>query len=100
MTHKTVARPTKAAIDILGEEHFKDHVSGHIELTASDNEQIQLDHINDRERKIIYARELERKKILSDLAALDIKSIRAMREGDSARLLAIEAEAITLREKL
>lgn len=42
----------------------------------------------------------EAREILTALAALDAKSIRALREGDTARLATIEAQAVTLRAEL
>ncbi len=38
--------------------------------------------------------------ILTQLAAIDAKSIRALREGDTARIAALEAEAAALRAQL
>ena len=35
--------------------------------------------------------------ILNQLVAIDAKSIRALREGDTARIAALEAEAVVLR---
>lgn len=38
--------------------------------------------------------------ILAELAAIDAKSIRALREGDLARIAALEAQAAALRAQL
>ena len=38
--------------------------------------------------------------IQTELAALDAKSIRALREGDATRIASIEAQAEALREEL
>ena len=38
--------------------------------------------------------------ILAQLAAIDARSIRALREGDAARIAALEAEAAALRAQL
>lgn len=38
--------------------------------------------------------------VLEQLQALDLKSIRALREGNAARIAEIEAEAVALRSKL
>ena len=38
--------------------------------------------------------------ILAQLSAIDLKSIRALREGDDARVSSLESEAATLRAQL
>lgn len=100
MAHKTMAQPTKAAIDALGEDHFKDHLSGHVALSAHDTEQAQLDAIHVAESRIANAAARVRKEIMDALAEIDSKSIRAIRAGDTERIAALEAEAIILRGKL
>ena len=39
-------------------------------------------------------------KILSELEEIDRKSIRALREGNQERLVALEADAVKLRQEL
>lgn len=46
------------------------------------------------------ANEAHNEPIYAQLEALDIKSIRAIREGDSARVAALEAQASELRASL
>jgi len=38
--------------------------------------------------------------VLADLATIDTKSIRALREGNTARIAELEAQAVTLRTEL
>ncbi len=38
--------------------------------------------------------------ILADLAAIDMRSIRALREGNAARIAELEAQAVALRAEL
>lgn len=38
--------------------------------------------------------------VLADLAAIDMRSIRALREGNTARIAELEAQAVALRAEL
>ena len=55
----------------------------------------EVQDLYDRKQK-----DLANEPILKQLKALDIKSIRALREGDQERIDAYEAEAQQLREQL
>jgi hypothetical protein len=41
-----------------------------------------------------------RAEVLADLASIDMRSIRALREGNAARIAELEAQAVALRAEL
>lgn len=58
MAYKTVVTPSRAAIEILGDDHFKDHRSGHITLSDSDLAQAAIDEAAEKERKLAREKDL------------------------------------------
>lgn len=58
MAHKTIAKPTKAAVEIMGENHFKDHVSGHVAISEADEAQRQLDALDVAEKRAAKEKDL------------------------------------------
>lgn len=63
---------------------------------CTDEEQAEIDY----RRTLGLGFEQRNAVILEQLAEIDRKSIRALREGDNARIADLESEAATLRSKL
>ena len=49
---------------------------------------------------VVSQKQQQKNDILNQLSALDTKSIRALREGDSARVTDLENQAVSLRTQL
>lgn len=69
-------------------------------MTDEEILQMQSDEENNRQAAIAYELRQYNAVILSRLDEIDRKSIRAMREGNEARLEALEQEAALLRADL
>lgn len=67
-----------------------------VERDATPDEQAAIDAI----RSAPISAEVHNAPILAALAEIDSKSIRALREGNQARIDALESEAVVLRIQL
>lgn len=77
-------------LHFLGDEAFAHMLPpGCVKITDEEAEALRPVPVVDRAAEI-----------KSELSAIDLKSIRALREGDTARITALEAEAQALRDEL
>jgi hypothetical protein len=71
-----------------------------IKLTIEEEQQILKQWADEEENRLNSIKLEANREVLMKLAKLDLKSIRALREGNQERLAVIEAEAQALREQL
>jgi len=84
-----------------GDERMKKHVDGRdIDMSAEEIAALEADRAEAARRNELQVEANRVHAIKAQLADLDFRSIRAIREDDHDRLRALEAEAAALRGQL